>query len=101
MRVVVHAEASAELEAAALWYEEHRADLGQDLLAEAARAIELIEQSPETWPPWLQVPHRGVRQFLLTRFPFRVLYVTGRDQVLIVAFAHTSRDPSYWLGRVR
>jgi len=69
MRVLVHEEAGAELEAAAIWYEEHRTDLGQDLLADAARAIELIEQSPETWPPWLKVPHRGVRQFLLTRFP--------------------------------
>ncbi len=101
MRLVVHEEATAELEAAAIWYEQHRIDLGQDLLAETARAIELIEQSPETWPPWHKVPHRGVRQFLLTRFPYRVLYVIRGEDALVVAFAHTSRDPTYWVGRLR
>ncbi len=101
MRVVVHEEASAELDAAAIWYEQRRTDLGRDLLAEAARAIGLIDQSPETWPPWLEVPHRDVRQFPLTRFPYRVLYVLRPDDVLVVAFAHTSRDPTYWLRRVR
>ena len=34
MRVELHLEASAELRAAAVWYEERRAGLGEDFVAE-------------------------------------------------------------------
>ena len=46
MPVRIHEDASAELEAAAAWYEQRRPELGQDLLADASRAIELIEEVP-------------------------------------------------------
>ena len=78
MRVVVLHEASEELSDAATWYEQERAGLGADLLAEASRAVKEIAASPTTWP---FVPRsRVVRRFLLTRFPFVAYYVVHDDQ---------------------
>ena len=101
MRVILHVEASCELEAVAEWYERQRPELGEELLAEANRAIGLISDGPETWPRWANAPRLDVRHFLLSRFPYRIIYLVRADHVLVVAFAHTSRDPGYWLGRAR
>ena len=100
MRIVVHPEASAELEAAAVWYEEN-AGLGGGLLAEAERAIALIEEAPETWPVWAKAPRPGVRRFFFGRFHYAAVYVLREDHVLIAAFAHLRRHPAYWVHRLR
>lgn len=100
MRIIIHPEASAELEAAAMWYEE-RAGLGGEFLAEAERAVALIEEAPEAWPAWAKAPRPGVRRFLFGRFQYAAVYVVREEQVLIVAFSHLRRHPSYWLRRLR
>ena len=100
MRVVFHDEARAELLAAAEWYERRRKGLGDDLLAEVTRAVEAVAESPETWPPWTRALREGVRRFLLTRFPFSLVFVIREDYVLVVAVAHSKRTPRYWVARL-
>jgi plasmid stabilization system protein ParE len=99
MRVVFHDEASAELAAAAEWYERRRRGLGDDLLAEVDRAVMAVGESPHTWPPFPRA-RPGVRRFLLSRFPFAIIYVAGKEAVLVIAFAHNKRTPRYWVSRV-
>jgi plasmid stabilization system protein ParE len=98
MTLVVLAEAKEELTAAAEWYENERLGLGDDLLAEVARALKQIAANPMTWPIVLR--GRGVRRFVVTRFPYVVYYVVRDEQVRVLAFAHTSRKPGYWRTRV-
>ena len=98
MKLVVLHEASEELSAAAVWYENERAGLGADLLAEAGRALRTIAAKPLTWP--LVPRSRVVRQLLLTRFPYVVYYTVHDDEVRVFAFGHTSRRPGYWRRRI-
>ena len=100
MKLLVHREAQAELDAAAEWYERRRHDLGVDLLAESARALGAIAEHPEASP---RVPsvHREVRQHLLPRFPILVVYMRRDDALIVLAFAHASRRPGYWASRLR
>lgn len=100
MRLVLHPDAVAEATAAGDWYESQRPGLGADLAGELERAFEMILDHPQTWPNWPGVPGGlGVRRFLLVRFPFALAYVTRADDVVVLAVAHTSRRPGYWLSR--
>src|SRR5690348_2021432 len=99
MKLVVLHEASEELSAAATWYENERAGLGSDLLAEAGRALKQIAASPTTWP--FAPRSRVVRRFPLARFPYVVYYATHDDHVRVFAFGHTSRRPGYWRDRLK
>jgi toxin ParE1/3/4 len=66
-----------------------------DALREAAGALRL---RPQTWPLW---PGRtDVRRRLLQGFPFSVVYLEEPAVIFIVAIAHTSRRPGYWLPRL-
>ena len=42
-----------------------------------------------------------IRSAVLRRFPFRLLYVVRGDVVLVLAVAHTAREPSQFLERSR
>jgi hypothetical protein len=75
--------------------------LGGDLASEVDRALEVIQESPMTWPPWPDVGEAsGVHRFLLARFPFAVGYIVEADAVVVLAIAHLRRRPGYWLGRL-
>jgi hypothetical protein len=42
----------------------------------------------------------GARSWKTKRFPFRVVYLEQPDRIWIVAVAHLSRKPNYWLERL-
>lgn len=50
MRLELHRDAGVELDAAAAWYEDHRAGLGEELVEEVDRAFDVILAAPRTWP---------------------------------------------------
>jgi toxin ParE1/3/4 len=78
-------------------YLELRADgLGRLFLSEVRRAEDLIAQFPESAPQI--VP--GIRKRILRKFRYSLIYTIEKDGVLILAVAHHSRRPSYWLGRL-
>lgn len=82
----------------AVGYLELRANgLGRQFFAEVRRAGDLIAQFPESAVEILP----GIRKRLLRKFPYSLIYTIGRDGVLILAVAHHSRRPGYWVGRVR
>jgi hypothetical protein len=56
VRLALLAEAEAELEAAATWYDDRSKGLGDEFLGVAREALTLIVESPETWPPWPKAP---------------------------------------------
>jgi len=44
---------------------------------------------------------RRVRRFILSGFPYDLVYVVLDDEIVIVAFAHHSRQPHYWKSRLQ
>ena len=101
MRVVLHAGASADIEASALWYATEREGLGEEFLDEVSRALEAISAAPRTWPVWPGSSRGGsVRRFALARFPFGVAYRIIDDRIVVLAVAHAKRKPGYWFDRL-
>ena len=92
--------ALAEAGEAAAWYDEQVPALGADFLQELDRAVSSISERPQTWPRLGQVRGRSFRRFLLSRFPYGVVYTILPAHALVVAVAHLRRRPQYWADRV-
>jgi toxin ParE1/3/4 len=97
VKVRVHRNATEELAAAAAWYDEQRRGLGDDLLAEVDWAIAAIEESPEIWP--IVRRKTALRRFLLSRFPYAIIYACADQEIRVFAVAHTRRRPGFWRRR--
>jgi hypothetical protein len=100
--VELHPEARAEIRAAALWYEERRAGLGDDFVSEISTALTRIEERAESFPVWPGTGERPVviRKAAVRRFPYLVAFDIHADHALVLAVAHARRRPLYWLARV-
>jgi plasmid stabilization system protein ParE len=97
MKCHLRPEARAELNDAALYYEDLREDLGDQFIEDFLLAVTEIEEAPQRWAEI----HPGVRRFLLSRFPYKLIYRIGREFIDILAVAHLSRDEGYWHDRLR
>lgn len=95
MRVVSHPEATAELEAASLWYEQRQAGLGDDFLEEFERTVRRIVKEPQRWHPIVG----DNRKLNFHRFPYAIVYRIGNDCIYITAVMHLHRRPFYWANR--
>jgi plasmid stabilization system protein ParE len=90
-------EAETELWQAVLYYEEQQGGLGAEFVHEVRSALQMIQRAPEMWP----ARARGMRRYLIARFPFLVHYRVESERVLVVAIAHGHRKPGYWTDRIR
>ena|SRR5439155_20103283 len=94
-RLLLEDEARADLADAFTWYEEQRAGLGSEFLAEVALVLESIEGSPEAYG----VVRGQTRRALVRRFPYAVFYVRDPDLIAVTAVMHGRRDPRRWQER--
>ena len=94
MRVVLHPEARKELRSAALWYDERRAGLGTEFVAEVSAMLERIASSPHafSWWPGIASP-RSIRRAVLRRFPYLIAFEKQHDRVVVLAIGHGKRRP--------
>jgi plasmid stabilization system protein ParE len=89
-------EATAELNEAWNWYEQRRQGLGDELLGCVEVAFASAQRNPQA--------HRRVegriRQVVVRRFPYLVLFVDYPRHIDVLAVFHASRDPEQWRERV-
>jgi hypothetical protein len=95
-RIEVEEDAERELADSAIYYEHRRAGLGLEFAAAIQDALDTIRDAPER----SSLRNDGTRRHVMRRFPFIIHYLIMPDYVWIVAFAHTSRKPGYWRGRL-
>ena len=96
-RVVYHRLAASEFVEASAFYERRRPFLGDRFVAAVDVARELVRENPERGRP----EKFGLRSFKVRRFPYRLFYEEQADRLWIVAVAHLSRRPGYWVRRRR
>jgi len=100
MRTRLLREAEDELREAMLYYEERQAGLGADFHERVAETIRAIGEDPLRYPVYEGKRLRlEFRRVLVRGFPYIVVYQVREGEALIVAVAHTSRDPGYWENR--
>ncbi len=94
--VVLTAEAEADLDGAAQWYEQRSTGLGAQLVARVRDTLARVEFNPDLYPE----VHNGIRWAPVRRFPYGVFYRRRRGRVEVIAVFHDRRDPSVWQSRV-
>ncbi len=96
MRLEFHPEAELELIEAALHYELEVPGLSERFESEIRRATDLLLEHPEMGRP----VDPNLRQFVLPRFPFTLIYSVTAEVLRIQVVAHKRRLPGYWRTRV-
>jgi plasmid stabilization system protein ParE len=97
MNLRLHRLAVAEIDHEVDYYEAKQLGLGAELEDEIDAVLELIVQFPLAAPQWKDRADRRVA--VLDRFPFTLPYQIARQEIVVLALAHTSRRPGYWARR--
>lgn len=96
MKLRYSAEAEAEFEDALGWYAERSANAVRKLEKEVAAAASVLVQHPRFGTP----KQDGVRLLPLHDFPYSLVYTIRHEEIVVIALAHHSRRPGYWMGRL-
>ena len=100
MKVRLHEEAVIEAGEAARWYSQQQRGLGKEFTQELKRCLRSLRANPtrlpllETAPPNLEI-----RRVLTARFPYKIIFEIIQNEVVVLAVAHGSRRPDYWIKR--
>lgn len=97
MSYFFHPEAEVEFLESVGFYESKVLGLGASLIDEFEALASLIDKSPKAWQVQLQP---DIRRAPLEKFPLSIVYWEVSDGFQILAVAHDSRRPLYWLGRL-
>ena len=93
--------AEAEADRAAVELESARPGIGFDFTRAYDQALINIAADPERYPLAEDSPEKTAARYVyLARFRYRIVYAVLADEVLVVAVAHTSRQPEYWHARL-
>jgi toxin ParE1/3/4 len=95
---VYHSMATADLLAAAVYYEMQRPGLGMEFLNEVEEAERRIQRNPKWYPAY---GRKGVRFCQVRRFPYLLYYRETDTCIRVFAVAHGRRRPGYWSRRMR
>lgn len=90
-----HEAAEAELLDEIGYLELRAKGLGRRFLGEIRRAESIIGKCPESG----EEIQPGIRKTTLRKFRHSLIYAVVSDCLLILAVAHQSRRPGYWVGR--
>jgi hypothetical protein len=71
------------------WYEEHQEGLGDSFLLELERCYDKIESLPALYAKI----NKNFRQIILRTFPYVVVFEILKNDVVVYAVFHTSRNP--------
>jgi plasmid stabilization system protein ParE len=101
MRLRLHPAALAELDEAVAWHEERRTGWGSVLFEELSLRIGQAARFPRSGAPVMGFESKyDVRQYVLSRFKYVVITAHVSGEQVVVAVAHTSRQPKYWRRRL-
>lgn len=94
----IHPLAQGEIADAFDYYEAKQPGRGTQLDDQIGELKARIARFPRLAPMvWSQPEHRVAR---LERLPYRLPYQIKRDMIRILALAHVSRRPEYWIDRL-
>ncbi len=94
--ILIDSDAENELSDSVAFYERRQPGLGLEFELAAREAVQTIQADPDRHP----LQKNGTRRLVMERFTFVIHYVDLPGTIWILAFAHTSRKPGYWLRRL-
>ena len=71
--------------------------LGYDFLLQIDAAVRFIEENPTIH----QIVFKGTRKHLIRRFPYKVIYLVERENIIVLAVIHGKRSPKLIQHRIK
>lgn len=96
MRCEFHPEALIEFEDAARYYAGRQPGLEVRFINAVETALLQVSEAPTRW----LALEDNIRRYLVSVFPYALLYSIEADYVLIIAVMHCHREPGYWRHRL-
>ena len=93
--LLFHPDVFFEVKSSYDWYQNQADGLGKDFLNELEHGYHAIVELFDTWPKF----SNGLRRFILSRFPYSIIYRKNNNSIFIIAVMHNSRKPGYWFDR--
>lgn len=90
------AEAQAEIDEAAAYYDNQQQGLGKQFIESVYTAIKLTVSTPLIGAKIYQ----DTRRVFIKRFPYAIIYLPTDDEIIILAVMHSRRHPDYWKNRM-
>jgi toxin ParE1/3/4 len=96
--VSILAEAELDIDNAYIWYELAQIDLGNKFYKKVNESISFISNNPFA----CQVIYKGIRRFVLKKFPYGIYYkvLFEQKEVQIVGILHFKRNPKLIQKRI-
>ena len=91
--IVVEDRAKEEIKNAFFWYLEKKEQTALRFYQSLTNVLDILVVSPKIGR-LLDDRHR---KFHLTRFPYNIIYREDAEIIYVIAVAHHSRKPGYWL----
>jgi plasmid stabilization system protein ParE len=95
-KVIIRLEAEDDLKEAFSWYEDKRTGLGYDFLLQVDAGINFINKNPEVHP----IEYKGTRKHVIKRFPYKIIYLVEKENIIILAVIHGKRRPDLIKKRI-
>jgi plasmid stabilization system protein ParE len=100
MQLEILPAAFAELQDAVAFLNNERLGLGDELLEAVQHILERLLQFPALGHVLPNTKAKGeFRRILVPQFRYALIYRLHGTSLQIIALAHTSRKPGYWLAR--
>lgn len=88
--------AQQEFDEAVDWYDQQSGGLGARFTRAVRTVLERIRERPELHA----VVEADVRQAIVPKFPYSILYRIRANDIVVIAVFHSSRDPVVWQRRM-
>lgn len=96
MRISFNSEALAEAEEATRWYRDNGGTSpSRAFTQELRRVVKLAAEQSGMGVPG----QHGTARLYFKRFPYALVFRIQESSVRVIAVAHQSRRPGYWVGR--
>jgi plasmid stabilization system protein ParE len=95
--LVIRPEAEVDLMEIFTWYEGKRQGLGREFLNQVETSLRFIQENPFVSFDL----YKGVRRYLLRRFPYKIFYYVNAQRIIVLAIIHGGRDPEFIRKRLR
>ncbi|MBF0103523.1 MAG: type II toxin-antitoxin system RelE/ParE family toxin [Desulfobacterales bacterium] len=96
MKINIHELAVKEFDDAIEWYENQSTGLGKRFKKSVINQIRKIKGNPD----WFLMETDNIYKAYIPKFPYKILFTSNKDEIVIWAIAHMHRKPWYWQSRI-
>jgi len=97
VKIEIHELAVQEFDDAIEWYEIQFPGLGARFRKEVVTQIRKAAKNPT----WYLREEENIYKVYIPKFPYKVLYTSSENKIIVWSIAHLHRKPWYWQSRMK